>query len=158
MIPGLGKETVTLGSAPDNDVVLQGPGVAPHHARIVRQGGQLYFFDAGAAPSAANGVPASPNQPIPFDFRTQFTLGQTPVPLAHPAIAMMLMAPGTLQTQRGHIVVGREAARASIVLAHPAVSAQHATVMLDRMMVADSGSTSGTYVGGQRIPANQPVP
>ena len=52
MIPGFGKELVSLGSAPDCDVVLQGPGVAPHHARIVKQQGALYFVDAGAAPSA----------------------------------------------------------------------------------------------------------
>ena len=158
MIPGLGKEMLTLGSAPDNDVVLAGPGVAPHHARIVRQQGQLFFVDAGAGPSTANGSPLAPNQPVPFDFRTQFTLGQTPVPLAHPALAMMLMAPGTVSPPRGHLVIGREARTASLVIAHPAVSGQHATVMLDRMMVVDHGSTSGTYVGGHRIAPNQPAP
>jgi ABC-type multidrug transport system ATPase subunit/pSer/pThr/pTyr-binding forkhead associated (FHA) protein len=157
-IPGLGKEQVTLGSAPDCDIVLSGPGVAPHHARIVRQQGALYFVDAGAAPSAANGAPVAPNTMVPFDFRTQFTVGQTPVPLAHPAIALMLMSPGSVPAPRGQVVVGREASRASLVIAHPAVSGTHATVMLDRMQVVDNGSTSGTYVAGQRIPANQPVP
>src|SRR5262249_21315668 len=58
----------------------------------------------------------------------------------------------------GQLVIGREAATASLVLGSPAVSATHATVMMDRMMVQDMGSTSGTYVGGQRIPPNQPVP
>jgi ABC-type multidrug transport system ATPase subunit/pSer/pThr/pTyr-binding forkhead associated (FHA) protein len=158
MIPGLGKELVTLGSAPDCDVVLQGPGVAPHHARIVKQGGALAFIDLGAGASAANGAPLAPNQPASFDFRTQFTVGQTPVPLAHPAIALMVLSPGTMQAPRGHLVVGREASRASLVIAHPAVSGTHATVMLDRMQVVDQGSTSGTYVAGQRIPPNQPVP
>jgi ABC-type multidrug transport system ATPase subunit/pSer/pThr/pTyr-binding forkhead associated (FHA) protein len=157
MIPGIGKEVVTLGSATDCDVVLQGPGVAPHHARIIKQGGALAFIDLGAGASAANGTPLAPNQPVAFDFRTQFTLAQTPVPLAHPAIALMLLSPGTMQVQRGHVVVGREASRASLVIAHPAVSGTHATVMLDRMQVVDQGSTSGTYVAGQRIPPNQPV-
>ncbi len=158
VIPGLGKETVALGSAPDNDVVLQGPGVAPHHARVVRQNGQLYFVDQGAAPSFANGQPLAPEQPVPFDFRTQFALGQVPVPLAHPAIVLMLCSSGTLQAPRGQVLVGRDPARSSFVIAHAAVSSNHATVMLDRMMVADTGSTSGTYVAGQRIPPNQPVP
>jgi ABC-type multidrug transport system ATPase subunit/pSer/pThr/pTyr-binding forkhead associated (FHA) protein len=158
MIAALGKEQVTLGSAPDNDVVVQGPGVAPHHARIVHQAGQLSFVCLGPAPSGANGAPVLPSQPLPFDFRTVFTLGQTPVPLAHPAIVAMIMSRGTLVPPRGHVVVGREAARASLVIHHPAVSAQHATVMLDCMMVADHGSTSGTYAFGQRTPANQPVP
>lgn len=158
MIPGFGKEQISLGSAPDNDVVLQGPGVAPHHARIVKQGPQLSFIDGGAAPSFANGAPAPANQPVPFDFRTQFSLGQVPVPLSHPAIVMMIMARGQASAPPGQLIVGREAASASLVLGSAAVSATHATVMMDRMMVQDSGSTSGTYVGGARIPPNMPVP
>src|ERR1700722_7215742 len=104
MIAGLGKEQVTLGSAPDNDVVVQGPGVAPHHARIVHQGGQLAFVCMGAAPSSANGAPVPPSQALPFDFRTVFLLGQTPVPLSHSAIVSMVMGRGTLVPPRAHIV------------------------------------------------------
>lgn len=158
MIPGFGKEQVSIGSAPDNDVVLNGPGVAPRHARIVKQGNQLAFLDGGAGPTTANGAPVAPNQPVPFDFRTTFVLGQVPLPLSHPAIVMMSMARGQLNAPPGHLIIGREASTASLVIANAAVSATHATVMMDRMMVQDSGSTSGTYVGGQRIPPNQPVP
>ena len=154
----LGKEAVSIGSDPQSDVVVQGPGVAPQHARIVKQNGQLFFVDGGVAPSFANGAPVAPQQPMPFDFRTQFAVGQAPVPLTHPAIVAMLMSPGQVQPPRGHIVVGREPSRSSLVIAHASVSGQHATVMLDRMMVQDNGSTSGTYVNGQQIPPNQPVP
>ena len=61
MIPGFGKEQISIGSAPDNEVVLQGPGVAPRHARIAKAGssGQLVFFDAGAGLSTANGAPVA---------------------------------------------------------------------------------------------------
>ncbi|MDB4937748.1 MAG: ABC-type multidrug transport system, ATPase component, partial [Labilithrix sp.] len=159
MIPGFGKEQISIGSAPDNEVVLQGPGIAPRHARIAKQNGLLVFFDAGAGPSMANGAPIAPNQPVPFDFRTQFVIGQgVPVPLSHPAIVLMTMARGTVTAPPGHLVIGREAASASLVIANPAVSANHATVMMDRMMVQDAGSTSGTYVAGQRIPPNTPTP
>jgi ABC-type multidrug transport system ATPase subunit/pSer/pThr/pTyr-binding forkhead associated (FHA) protein len=159
MIPGLGREQITLGSAPGNDVVLQGPGVGPQHARIVKQNGQLFYVDQAQGPSFANGAPVAPQQPVPFDFRTQFTAGQgVPVPLSHPAIVSMLMSPGQVQAPRGQVIVGREPSRASLAIGHGAVSGQHATVMLDRMMVMDHGSTSGTYVGGQRIAPNQPVP
>ena len=158
MIPGQGREFASIGSAPDNDVILQGVGVAPHHARVARQNGQLFFVDGGAGPSFANGSPVVAQQPIAFDFRTQFSVAQTPVPLAHPAFVSLLMTPGTLQAPRGHVVIGRDAARATLVIAHSTVSSQHATVMLDRMMVVDHGSTSGTYLAGQQIPANQPVP
>ncbi len=158
MIPGFGKSEITLGSAPDNDVVLQAPGVASRHARIVKQGGALVFVDGGVGPSFANGAPIAPNQPVPFDFRTQFAVAGTPVPLSHRAIALMMMSPGQVTVPRGHFVIGREAQAASLVVGNPAVSANHATIMLDRMTVQDNGSTSGTYVANQRIPPNQPVP
>jgi ABC-type multidrug transport system ATPase subunit/pSer/pThr/pTyr-binding forkhead associated (FHA) protein/ABC-type multidrug transport system permease subunit len=160
MIPGFGKEQVTIGSAPDNDVVVQGPGVAPKHARVVRQNGQLVFLDNGVAQTFANGTPVAPNQPVPFDFRTAIMLGQTPLPLAHPALALQAMSQGQLSPPppRGHFVVGREASMASLVIANSAVSGSHATVMLDRMQIVDNGSTSGTYQNGQRLPAQQPVP
>src|SRR5579883_2956938 len=158
MALAFGKELVTIGSAPDNDVVIGAPGVAPHHARVLRQGGQLVFVDLGAGPTTANGAPIAPQQPVPFDFRTVFAVGGVPVPLAHAALCTMLMSPGQMQAQRGHVVIGRDAARASLVITHGAVSGQHATVMLDRMAVVDHGSTSGTWVGGQQVPPNQPVP
>jgi ABC transport system ATP-binding/permease protein len=154
----VGKDQITLGSAPGNDVVVVGPGVLPQHARISRQsGGGLVFTAMPSASCTANGAPVTPEKPVPFDFRTVFALGPIPVPLAHPAVVSLLMSPGTLAAPRGQIVVGRDPARASLVLTHPAVSAQHATVMLDRCMVSDHGSTSGTYIGGQRIVPHQPV-
>jgi ABC-type multidrug transport system ATPase subunit/pSer/pThr/pTyr-binding forkhead associated (FHA) protein len=155
----IGREEITIGSAPNCDVVLQAPGVAPQHARIVKQQGQLTFVDGGVAPSFANGAPLAPRQSAPFDFRTVFAVGQVNVPLSHPAIVAMLMAHGkNASAPRGHVVIGRDPGRATLVVAHGAVSSQHATVMLDRMMVVDHASTSGTYVAGQKIPPNQPMP
>jgi ABC-type multidrug transport system ATPase subunit/pSer/pThr/pTyr-binding forkhead associated (FHA) protein len=154
----LGRELVSVGSAPDNDVVIAAPGVAPHHARVIRQNGQLFFVDLGAGPSTANGAPIAPQQPVPFDFRTVFAAAGVPVPLSHPALAAMLMSTGQVQPPRGQIIVGRDATRASLVVGHAAVSGQHATVMLDRMMVVDHGSTSGTWVGGHKVLPNQPTP
>ena len=158
MTLALGRDLVSIGSAPDNDVVIAAPGVGPHHARIIRQGGQLLFVDLGAGPSTANGAPVAPQQPVPFDFRTVFAVSGVPVPLSHPVLGAMLMSPGQLQPPRGQVVVGRDATRASLVVAHAAVSGQHATVMFDRMMVVDHGSTSGTWVGGHKALPNQPTP
>jgi ABC-type multidrug transport system ATPase subunit/pSer/pThr/pTyr-binding forkhead associated (FHA) protein len=158
MTAALGRERVSIGSAPDNDVVIGAPGVAPRHAQIVRQSGQLFFVDLGVGPSTANGTPVAPQRPVPFDFRTIFAVGGVPVPLADAAICTMLMSPGQIQPPRGQIVVGRDAARASLVIAHAAVSGQHATVMLDRMMVVDHGSTSGTWVAGHQVDPNRPTP
>jgi ABC-type multidrug transport system ATPase subunit len=159
MIPGFGKQTITLGSAPHCEIQLGGPGVAPEHARIVHQGGgQLVFVDAGAGQTFANGQPMAPGSSQPFDFRTQFMLGQTPVPNAHPAMALMLMQLGNAPKQPGQAIFGRDPGRANIVIQHPSVSSQHATVGTSPLTVTDHGSTSGTWIAGQRIPANQPVP
>jgi len=170
MIPGFGKQSITIGSAPSCDVVLQGPGVAGEHARIVHQGGGKLTF-IPAAPNASvqshapgGGVtqsrPLSPGEQVPFDFRTAFVLGQITVPLSHPAIVMMIMTTGQQQAPRGQLIIGRDPTRASLVLQHPSVSSQHATVALDRMMVTDHGSTSGTFVGTNRakLTPNQPSP
>lgn len=158
MIPGLGKQSITIGSAPTCDVVLAGPGVLPEHARIVHQGGGKLIFIGGAGPASAGGRQLVPGEQVPFDFRTQFFVAQTPVPLSSPAIVLMLAAPGALATAPGQVVVGRDPARASLVLQHPSVSSQHATITLDRMMVIDHNSTSGTYVGTQRIQPGAPTP
>ncbi|MBK8258952.1 MAG: FHA domain-containing protein [Polyangiaceae bacterium] len=158
MIPGFGKQTISIGSAPGCDVVLQGDGILPEHARIVHQGGGKLVFMVAGPGAAAAGRPIAPGEQVPFDFRTQFTIGAVMVPLNHPAITLMLMAQGTVQVPPGHLQIGRDPARASLVIAHPSVSSQHATVMLDRMMVTDHGSTSGTYVGPNKIQPNTPTP
>ncbi len=158
MIPGFGKQTISIGSAPACDVPLHGDGILPEHARIVHQGGGKLVFMASAPGAAAAGRPIAPGEQVPFDFRTQFTIGAAMVPLNHPAITLMLMAQGTQQAPAGQLVIGRDPARASLVVAHPSVSSQHATVMLDRMSVTDHGSTSGTYVGPNKIAPNTPTP
>jgi ABC transport system ATP-binding/permease protein len=158
MIPGFGKKEIFLGSAPDNDVVVTGPGVAPRHATLVLQGDKLMFVDLGAGQSFMQGVQIAPQTPTPFDFRTPFALGGVPVPLSHPRIVLMIAELGQVSAPRGQLIIGRDPAQASLALKHPSISSQHATVMLDRMMVVDMGSTSGTYINGQRIPPNQPVP
>ncbi len=159
MIPGLGKPTITIGSAPSCDIRLGGPGVAPEHARLARQpDGSLLFVDLGAGPSTANGTPVAPGAQVPFDFRVQFVVGQAAVPNVHPAIAMMLMAPGQLPPAPGQIVFGREPAQVHVVIQNAAVSSRHLTVSLTPLTVTDLGSSSGTWLGQQRLPPQQAVP
>ena len=96
MLPGFGKQTITIGSAPHCDIHLPDPGVAPIHARIVNQGGQLVFVDEGTGQTFANWQPIAPGSIHPFDFRTPFMVGQAQVPNTHPAIVLMLMQHGKL--------------------------------------------------------------
>ena len=81
MIPGLGKQSLTIGSAAHCDIQLEGVGVAAEHAKVThRGGGQLVFTDLGAGQTRAGGEPMAPRSERPFDFRTQFHVGNVLVP------------------------------------------------------------------------------
>ena len=138
MIPGFGKATIVIGSAPHCDIRLGAPGVAPEHARIEhRGGGSLVFVDNGAGPSFAGGAPLAPGASAPFDFHTEFAVGQAPVPKAHPAITLMLLERGKAPFTPGQLVFGRDPARTNIAIHHPNVSSHHATFALNPLTVTD---------------------
>jgi ABC-type multidrug transport system ATPase subunit/pSer/pThr/pTyr-binding forkhead associated (FHA) protein len=158
MIPGFSKSTLLVGSAPHCDIRLGGPGVAPEHARIVHAGGQVTFTDAGAAPSFINGQQLPPGGSAPFDFRSQFAVGQSPVPLAHPALALMLMEAGKAPFTPGQVTFGRDPARVNVVVNHANVSSLHATFQLNPLSITDNQSTSGIWLGSERITPGQPRP
>jgi ABC-type multidrug transport system ATPase subunit/pSer/pThr/pTyr-binding forkhead associated (FHA) protein len=166
MIPGFGNQSIRIGSDPSCEVVLQAPGVQPDHARIVHEGGgklTLVALGPGITATLASAPqprPLAPQEQVAFDFRTAFAIGATPIPLAHPAIVLLILAQGQASAQRGQLVIGRDPTRASLVLQHPSVSSQHATFAGDRMMVIDHGSTSGTFVGANRskLTPNEPTP
>ncbi len=159
MLPGFSKSTLLVGSAAHCDIRLGGPGVAPEHARLVHAGGgQVTFSDAGAGPTSVNGQPLPPGGSAPFDFRAQFVVGQSPVPLAHPALALMLMEAGKAPVTPGQVTFGRDPARVNVVVNHPNVSSLHATFQLNPLSLTDNQSTSGSWIGQERIAPNQPHP
>ena len=140
---------------------LQGPGrrAAP---RADRQAGRRSSSSSISAqgPSAANGAPrraesarrrstsarSSPSGRRPSRSRTR----RSP---------LMLMSPGELQAPRGQVIVGREASRASLVIAHPAVSGHardgHARPHAGRRPRARRAARRSP---GSASPPNQPVP
>jgi ABC-type multidrug transport system ATPase subunit len=158
MIPGFGKQAIVVGSAPDCDIILAAPGVAPHHARIVHQGnGALAFIDNGQGPSAGAGRPIPPGQTVPFDLQAPFSVGQAQVPVAHPAIGLMLMARGTFSAPPGELVIGHDPAQSNLVIQHPAIAPKHAVLACDRMTLTDLGSPAGVSIGQARIAPNNPA-
>ena len=158
MIAGFSKSTLLVGSAAHCDIRLGGPGVAPEHARIVHAGGQVTFTDAGAGPTSVNGQQLAKGGSAPFDFRAQFVVGQSPVPLAHPALALMLMEAGKAPVTPGQLTFGRDPARVNVVVNHPNVSSLHATFQLNPLSLTDNQSTSGSWLGSERIAPGQPHP
>lgn len=159
MLPGFGKQTLIIGSDPSCDIVLQAGGVASEHAKLVHQGGgKLVLINSGTGQTTIGGRAMSAGEQAPFDFRTPFQIGQANLPFDHPAITLSLMAQGQQAPPAGRLIFGRDPTQASIVLQHPSVSSRHCSIALDRMMVTDNDSTSGTYIAGQRITPNQPTP
>jgi ABC-type multidrug transport system ATPase subunit/pSer/pThr/pTyr-binding forkhead associated (FHA) protein len=159
MIQGFGKDTITIGSAQGCDIRLGGPGVAPEHARIVRQSdGTLKLVDHGTGQTLVNGAPLAPKGEATFDFQAQFVVGQAAVPNAHPAITLMLLRRGEAPVQAGAVSFGREPSQVNIVVGHPTVSGLHATIHLGPPSVTDHGSKSGTWIGRTRVPPNQAQP
>ncbi len=158
MIPGFGKQSISIGSAPDCEIRVGGAGIAPHHARISHDGnGNLAFADLGAGHTSANSAPLAAGGQVPFDFRTQFAVGPVPVANNHPAIVAMLMQRGHLAPSPTQLVIGRDPARTQLVLTHPNVSGVHASLQLEPLALTDLGSTAGTYVGQARLTPHQPT-
>ncbi len=159
MIPGFSKQTITIGSDPGCDIRLGGPGVASEHASIVHQGGGvLLFIDHGTGQTTAGGQPLAPKSSVPFDFRTQFVVGQMPVPNVHPALALMLMSRGNAPVTPGQLSLGRDPAHVNLVLNHPNVSGRHVTLQLSPLAIVDHRSTAGTWVNRQKLTPEQPFP
>lgn len=157
MLSGLGQTSITIGSSAECDVQLLGAGVLPKHASIHHEGrGRLVLRNDSGGATTCNGEPLAPGATAAFDFRNAFTVGEVTVPVTHPRIAMMLMSAGELPKSAGLLTFGRDPSRCHIVLAHPNVSGQHASIALSPLTVTDHASTSGTWVAGERLAPNQP--
>jgi hypothetical protein len=61
----LSAPSVTLGRDPDNDVVLEDPGVSRHHARLEQRAGKWLLADSGSANGTeVNGCAIASRQPL----------------------------------------------------------------------------------------------
>jgi pSer/pThr/pTyr-binding forkhead associated (FHA) protein len=159
MIPGFGKQRITIGSDEHCDVRLSGSGILPEHASIVHEGnGRLTFVDGGQGTSNVDGTPLPPGGSASFDFRAQFSVADALVPLTHPAIALMLLKRGEKASSAGQLVLGRDPARVDIVIQHPNISGFHATVSFDPFTITDHGSKSGTWIGRKRLAPEETHP
>ena len=158
MIAGFGKQSLLIGSAPHCDIRLGGASVAPEHARLTHDGtGKIAFLDLGHGPCSVDGAALAPGSETPFDFRRQFVIGSAAVPNAHPAIAALLMQRGQLGSSGGQLVIGRDPQRVHLVVKHPNVSGVHIGFVPAALQVVDLGSTSGTWISGNRLAPQNPT-
>lgn len=85
----------TIGSAPDNDLGIGNPLLAPHHARIERVGGRLRLADLGAGDVLVNDTPiAAATWLAPGDIvrvgRLRLTVGADALRYRDPAGALLI--------------------------------------------------------------------
>ena len=149
-------------------------------ADVIRIGADEFRFYADAAPPVIPAAPSGPpdlSKPPPgAEHRLHNTmmgapkLGSpplagpvTPVSMTHAPIASLLVRSGTLKGKRLAIRipvvnVGRGDFN-DLVIPEPSVSASHAKLQRPEgiMVIADLGSTNGTFVDGERISDETPL-
>ncbi len=157
------KPSLTLGRAPDNDLVLSYPTVSGHHARLECRDHAWLITDLQSTNgTAVNGQRIQPQQPQPLAHGDVVRMGdpqgnsisltfQDPEGLA-PSRNSMVLNTGLLVGEAASLLIGRNP-QSHIPLPSPQVSWQHARI--DRTpqgdVLTDLQSTNGTFVNGQRI-------
>lgn len=167
-IPGHSVQEVVLDRSPfvigryaDNDIVLPLAYVSGRHGRLERQGTDWFYTDLGSTNGTFhNGRRIPPHQPVLLQDGDVLRIGDphgNSVGLTFQAGAVGAAVGGTIHigtTALGAktLLIGRKP-QADIALQAPTVSWQHAR--LDRApqgyFITDLGSTSGTFVNGQRL-------
>lgn len=159
LLTRLSRQTVRIGSSSACEVCIRGPDVPPVAAEVIHQGGgRLFFLPMEGGNCTVEGQPLEPGSGVPFDFQSQFSVAAVPIPITHPDLCLMVMSLGQLVTRGPELVVGRDPERCHLVMSSPGVSGKHASVYFGRAVeVVDHRSTSGTWLEGTRLPAEQNV-
>lgn len=162
-------QTITIGRAPDNVMVVSSPDVSGHHACVtVYDDGRVTIKDVGSTNGTfINGARVAGETPVrPGD---RVLLGKTPAdlgrffPVADPrppvSNGKSTMHKGTIvgggggMDAAGGITIGRSSDNV-VVMPQGEVSSHHAVLRQSpsgEVTLMDSGSTNGTYVNGSRI-------
>ncbi|MDX1931359.1 MAG: FhaA domain-containing protein [Capsulimonadales bacterium] len=168
-------------------IIENDPQVSKRHARIAYEQGRFVLYDEGSTNGTTlRDVRIPVNQPTPLPFGEAFRIGDcvlvlrqktsapTPptAPPAYPAspaasttepsgnaiIYRLVAGDGTVHTLASEMTVGRGVTE-DIVLHGNGVSSRHARLSLRgvALYVEDLNTPGGTFVNGERIPANFPV-
>jgi ABC-type multidrug transport system ATPase subunit/pSer/pThr/pTyr-binding forkhead associated (FHA) protein len=159
-VVSLGTETLTIGRAHDNDLVLTSRFVSGRHARIEATGQAHRISDVGSTNGLLYEGRRVPNHdmvdgdvlrigdPTTGSF---VTLTYSNPTAARPAQAGQVAHSYQLDPNDPQITIGR--ASCDVILDNPQVSRFHAQI--DRgasgAILRDAGSTNGTFVNGQRL-------
>jgi ABC-type multidrug transport system ATPase subunit/pSer/pThr/pTyr-binding forkhead associated (FHA) protein len=156
----LNKTNISIGRAPDNDVVVDHPAVSGHHLRLDIIPSNFSVTDlASTNGTMLNGHQIAPNSPQTFTPGDVIRIGD----LTGNSVSLLIrgeageevrtLALGKLDLSgQSQIVIGRDT-NSYLPLNHPTVSFRHAIISSQNggLVIRDLGSTNGTFVNGQRI-------
>ena len=137
-----GKDTIVVGRADDNDIVLNNEhAVAGHHAKIERLNKVLFITDLTTLHGTkVNGRKIKPNERFKLENYDVITVGKSTFKV--------------ISEDEGPscITIGRNA-DSNITLDHPTVSREHARLLKQgtQHVLEDLKSTNGTFVNKERI-------
>ncbi len=154
------KESLTLGRASDNDLVIPAPTVSGHHARLERAADGWCIVDLGSTngllangrrvqqQTLRDGDAVSVLDQVWIQYRRSLGLLPADRPTPPPASLVRRIDP----TAQPQITIGRSAEN-DIFLDDPRVSRRHALIerMGARFRLRDLRSDNGTFVNGQRV-------
>lgn len=156
-----GANVIRVGRARDNDVVLDYPMIADHHARITMLGDAAIIEAIATANQVAINSPDRKITSHRLAKRDTVYFGSFPVPAARLLAGNIGLGkkPHTLLNFTGQAMLLGRAPDCDVVLNHPMVAYHHARILRadTGYIVEDLGLTSGTFVNGQRIYGSMPV-
>ena len=152
--------SMSVGRAPDNDVVINHPAVSSHHLRLEFAAGGVRVVDLNSTNGTQlNGHRIQPNSPQllpPGDVLRIGDLTGNWVSLVLEGAsgeALRNLSLGSLDlSNQTNIIIGRDPS-CYLPLNHPTVSFRHAQISKQGqgLVIRDLSSTNGTFVNGQRI-------
>jgi ABC-type multidrug transport system ATPase subunit/pSer/pThr/pTyr-binding forkhead associated (FHA) protein/ABC-type multidrug transport system permease subunit len=156
----ISKPTLSVGRAPDNDIVINHPAVSGHHLTITVAGEEASLTDLNSTNGTQlNGQRIPPNTPRPAhggDVMRMGDLNGNWVSLALEGAggeAIRTLSLGKLDlSNMTTVLIGRDP-NCYLPLNHPMVSFHHAQIFKQDhgLAIRDLNSTNGTFVNGKRI-------
>jgi ABC transport system ATP-binding/permease protein len=157
--------TITVGRAPDNDVVINHPAVSARHLRLAMMPDGVTVTDLGSTNGTQlNGHLVQPDQPNRARVGDVLRIGDLNgnwVSLVLEGAAGQDVRTLSLGSQalarQNNMIIGRDP-NCYLPLNHPTVSFRHAEIYKrdGELFIRDLGSTNGTFVNGLRI-AHSPL-
>jgi pSer/pThr/pTyr-binding forkhead associated (FHA) protein len=147
------SRSVTIGSRPDCDLVVDVPSVSGHHCRLTRDETGFVLEDL----NSTNGTFVN-GERIRSDVRVRLTAADAVYLGSHALSAERMLAlidrepEPTISFRGAEMVIGRIPG-CDQVIDHPMISSRHARLFRegDRILIEDLRSANGTFVNGIRI-------